>query len=186
MFMRKIAVFLMSVLMTLTICGCSSEGGNNSMKKDLSVPSEISQAYTGPYNTTANIKYKDITAQAVFTKDDGGTVTVTFLSPDSLKDIKFVYTEQLVTVSYKEMEFSLDPNSFLASSVTKTIISSIDMVTKQNGVRVQLQDEGLMISGEMQTGTFQLVLDKKSGNALKLQIPQDDLEVEFVNFSFVK
>ncbi len=175
------------VLLTVFFTGCSggdSSGGSGG--KNSSIPPAVSEAYGGAYNTTANIKYRDITAQAVFTKDAGGTATVTFTSPDSLKDIKFVYTEQLVTVSYKEMEFSLDPNSFLASSVTQTVISSIDMVTRQNGVRVQLKESGLCVTGEMETGNFELVLDKESGNALRLNVPQDELEVEFVNFSFVK
>ena len=185
--MKRFVCFLLSVCFACMLCGCSKEGaGQDESGKEISIPSEVSEAYTGSYNTTANIKYKDITAQAVFTRDAGGTVAVTFLSPSSLQDIKFVYTDQAVTVSYKEMEFSLDPNSFLASSVTKTVIAAIDAVTKQNGVRVQLQDQGLTVSGQMETGTFELILDKENGNALRLKVPQDELEVEFVNFSFVK
>ena len=62
---------------------------------------------------------------------------------------------------------------------------AVNSAVKGQGVKVEVVDKTLVVKGDNENGKFELVLDKKSGNLLKLDIPSLNLKADIQNFDFV-
>lgn len=175
--MRKIAALLLVAAVSIgLLAGC----GEKSPAKSEQPLAE----HTGNYQTTANINYKDLKATAVICQDIG-SCSVSFTAPASLKDMAFVFGEDAVDVSYKGLGFQFDPQSLPGGALARIMTSSINKAMRNDGISVTLTDSGIDLTGMLDVGEFTLQLDRDSGNILKLSVPSEELEIEFLNFRFL-
>lgn len=169
-----ILVTICLCLLCLTGCGSKAEEQSTPLKK-----------HSGNYSSTANITYKELQATATITQESPQSCAVVFSSPPSLKDMAFVFHKDNVDLNYKGMSFSFNPNSLPGGAVAGMAVSAINTAMRDDGLQVELADDALEVSGVMQSGEFKLRLDAKNGNLLKLSVPAEELEIEFVNFQFL-
>ncbi|WRS27622.1 hypothetical protein U6B65_00425 [Oscillospiraceae bacterium MB08-C2-2] len=175
----RIRLLLLALLVLLTGTGCAK-------KQDTQKPSpDVSAALNAPFSTSANISYKELAATAVLSRETPQACTVTFSSPASLKDMSFMFTQDLVTIRYKGLSFDVDPADIPTSNAARIAVAAINKVTSDQGLTVDYTDTALAFSGVMESGAFTLKLDRENGSLLKLSVPSEELEIEFVSFEFL-
>lgn len=177
--MKKLTAFILCIAVMFSLCGCSKG-------EDKAPPEKSIENLSQPYTTSAKVTMRDISADIQITKADGGRCLVTFESPENLKDLSFDYTGELVTVKFGKLKFSVEPGSVPAKAMTSLIIRALNSSFKEQGVTIEEQNDAVVISGTSGGSVFKLIIDKQNGNALTLEIPDDELKVEFYNFSFMK
>lgn len=148
-------------------------------------PSSPLEGRSGNYDTTAVITYKELKATATISQESPESCLVRFASPDSLGDMAFVFRRDSVDVSYKGLAFQFDPQSLPGGAVAKVAVNAVNKAMMGDGVSLALTDAGMELTGMLEVGEFKLRLDADDGNLLKLSVPSEELEIEFVNFRFL-
>lgn len=174
--MRRFAAFV-AAFGILLMAGCGKAAAN--------LPKRPLSGHTGNYETTADISYKGLEATAILSQESPGSCSVSFTAPASLKDMAFVFNEDSVDVSYKGLSFQFDPQSLPGGALAKIMTSSINKAMKDDGITVSADETGIDLTGVLDVGEFTLRLDGQNGNLLKLSVPSEDLEIEFLNFRFL-
>ena len=174
MVIKRLACVLTAVVLLL-LPGC-----NNSKVS----PEEATSKLSSPYNTKAVLQYQDIKANLEMVKSEG-RCEVTFESPDALKDLTFDYTGDLVTVNYGKLSFSVEPDSMPGQAMSSMLVSSLNTALNDRGISVKQENGAIKVVGKTNGSEFELVLDRNNGNALTLKVPEDDLSLQFYNFSFI-
>ena len=171
---RKLACVFAAVVLLL-LPGCNQSNVS---------PEEVTSNLNSPYNTKAVLQYQDIKANLDMIKSEG-RCEITFESPASLKDLTFDYTGDLVTVKYGKLSFSVEPDSMPGQAMSSLLISSLNSALNDRGVTLKQENSAIKVTGKTNGSEFELVLDRKNGNALSLNVPEDDLSLQFFNFSFI-
>jgi hypothetical protein len=141
--------------------------------------------HIGNFDTTANITYRDLKATATITQETPQSCAITFSSPASLQDMSFVFREGVVDLGYKGVSFTFDPQTLPGGALAKIAVAGVNKAMKDDGITVDYTEGVLSLSGLLESGEFTLRLDPENGNLLKLLVPAEDLEIEFVNFTFL-
>lgn len=183
-FIKKLNTVLIATVCVLSCVLVISLFNNSSIKK--ANKEKLIEKVNSPFSTSANIKYKDIIAAATISSETPKTCKVLFSSPKSIEGMSFILSDEEVFVDYKGMNFSFDPNSLPGGAVANVVVAAINSATQKDGVTVEVKENVLEVSGESDAGEFILRLDKSNGNFLKLVLPENDLELEFVNFKFLE
>jgi len=175
---KKILLCTITFLLLLVMASC--QRAQTKLK-----PEDITKNISSSFETVANISYKSLKATARISQKSPGECTVTFSSPSSLKDMKLNYTSEKLSVSYKGLSFDFNPQEMPDSAVAGMIVKAFNNAVNSEGIKVKFEDNAFVIEGSMNTSTFYLKLDSKNSNLLKLEVPSEQLEVEFVNFKLV-
>lgn len=170
----------MSVGVILSFSSCTKE--NKKLTENDEGLKQISQKYDKEYQTTANIEYNGTKIKVNIEKTDKGSTKVCFVEPAMLKDMTFEVSEENIEVGYLGMHFNIDPDNLSSSIIVSTIVSTFNAIASGSGITAEVDGGTLNVSGTTNNANFLLVLDKKSGNALKLDIPSMNLSAEFENF----
>lgn len=165
------------VAFLLGLCGCAAGGGT---------PGNPLPEHSGNFDTSATISYKDLKATATITQETPKACAVTFTSPPSLTDMSFVFQGETVELGYKGVSFTFDPATLPGGAVAGMTVSAINKAMKDDGISVDYTAGVLTLNGVMESGEFSLRLDAENGNLLKLSVPAEELEIEFVNFTFLE
>lgn len=140
---------------------------------------------SGNYNTQAVIRYKELSATAIIAQKTPESCSLNFTSPDSLKDMAFVFHRDSVDVSFKGSSFRFDPRSVPGGAVANVTVTAISKALQDDGITVNRTDQGTELTGMLGVGEFTLSLDPESGSLVKLSVPSEELEIEFQNFRFL-
>lgn len=178
--MKRLVSLLLCVAMLFTAVSCSS-----TEPIQPSAPQTAAESLTQPFESTISVRYRDIDATAVLSKQSPGSCTVTFQSPATLRDMSMVFTADQVSLSYNQLRASFSPDTIPGAAVSKLLVSAINAAVKDQGVSVDYQDDVLTITGDLEAGSFSLSLDKESGNLLRLSVPEEDFEAEFSGFTIL-
>ena len=168
------AVICIAFVLSLTSCSPKEK-----------TPEDLFEGHSGNFDTTANISYKDLSATARITRETPRSCSVTFSSPESLADVAFVFWDDRVDLNYKAMSFTFDPNSVPGAAVARLTAAAVNSALSGKGLAVQYADNALTLSGALDSGSFTLRLDQGDQRLLKLSIPDQQLDVEFINFTFL-
>lgn len=179
--MKKFLSLFLSVCISLTLCSCTGNDKGSLDENDEGLK-QISQKYDEEYQTTANIEYNGTKIKVDIKKDSEGTTEVTFVEPKMLEGMSFAVEEDNIKVSYLGMTFNIDPENLSSSIIVSTIVSAFNTVAAGSGITAEVDKSTLNVSGNTNNANFMLVLDKKTGNALTLEIPSMNLSAEFENF----
>lgn len=173
---RLLRIFLPVLLISLLLFGCAVKDPT---------PENISGALANPYEAELQVRSRGLEMSAVISKQTPGYCNVEFTAPALLNGLSMQFKPDSADISYKGLSVSVDPASLPESAVAKLVVAALDQVTRQDGLRVQIVDSALVISGTSDSTTFYLSLDSANYNILKLRIPSEELEIDFINFSFV-
>lgn len=174
-----VVAFVLLLCMGMTACNKTNEDVQSHYESLLNT-------LDNPYETTAKIKYKDIEARLPeFTRGRPGYCIVEMGGSSLLEGLNFLFEKDSMTVDYKGMKVTMDPAELPNSAIAKLLVSAIDQAAQKDGVSVEFEDTALVISGETADSTFFLRIDATDANVMTLSIPAEELEVEFVNFSFI-
>lgn len=147
--------------------------------KSKTVPKNIYNSFTKPFDAQATIKMKDLVLQADVNKTSEKELTMIVKSPESLKDMKFAYDGNDIKVSFKGLNVTLDENSKLVQNVLNIIVKTINSSANSSGIDVDMKDGALIVSGDSEVGKFKTVLDKKNGSIVSINVPSLDFECNF-------
>lgn len=177
---KCIGVLVVSFILFVSMVACST----NSSTQEIS-PEEVIVAVQSEFEAVLNIKYKELQATATIKQDLPQKCTIAFTSPESLKDMYFEMDKETVLIDYKGLKLKSEIKDMPNSAFVKMVVFAIDQISKNNGIRMKLEGNAFIISGELESGGFDMVLDATNTNILKLMIPEQQLEIEFVNFKFI-
>lgn len=163
------------LLLPLLLTACGEDSGPES--------SMVQEQLAKNFDTTAHITYGEIQAELRISKADGKCVA-TLLEPELVRDMTFVFTDDLVSIEYMGLHFDLDPNSLPAQAVASIMVSTINAAVEPYGVEMSIQDNVILLEGDSDAGRFTLRLDKENGNFLSVDIPSAGFAAEFENFTF--
>lgn len=153
--------------------------GKESPGTSFSLPGSA-PALSDSFEATAIIRYKDFNANAVIHQDTQAC-SLSFTSPDTLKDMSVTYGSKGVDLSYKGLSFTFDQDSIPGGAVAQMTMTAI-------GEAIRGQSEAKVANGTAQytgttdAGNFTLTADE-NGRLLYLSIPQAELEIEFVEYA---
>lgn len=157
---------------------------NSDINKNSTLPRQTEVSLKNPFEAKATIKLRDLTLVADLNKTAARQATFSIKDPPALNGMTFIYNENELTVSYKGLSVKLDENSKLVKTAMSAIIAAIDKASTPGGVSVSLEDSGLKLSGETDSGGFDILLDRKNGSIARVSLPELELECSFDDFLF--
>lgn len=179
--MKKLLAILLSAGVIISLCACTSE--NKKLTENDEGLKQIAQKYDNQYQTTANIEYNGTKIKVNMEKTGDGSTKFDFLEPAMLKGMTFEVSKDDIEVGYLGMHFNIDPDNLSSSIIVSTIVSAFNTMASGSGITAEVDGSTLNVIGTTNDANFLLVLDKNSGNALKLEIPSMNLVAEFDSFT---
>ncbi|MEG0229433.1 MAG: hypothetical protein RR549_02365 [Oscillospiraceae bacterium] len=137
------------------------------------------------YSCVANIKYKDINAQATIDKENEGKCTVSFLSPESLKNMTATIDNGEIIVDYAGFSLNLSKNTPSSKMIANTIISAIESAAGDENLKITLEENLIKAKGTAGDSDYEIAVDGQSGVLAYLNFPKDEISVDFKDFRFV-
>ena len=176
--MKKACALLAVLFIIFTVAACAKKSQNNS-----NAAVELAK----PFESTITVHYKDINAVVKLAKRQPGYCRLSFTAPEALKDMTVEFTLDKVNIDYKTLRTSFNPSTIPGSALSKMLVSAIDKATKEDGVRIEYKDDIMLISGKLEGegSEFILRIDRNNGNIIRLSVPADDFEAEFLDFNFI-
>ena len=172
--MKRLTGVFLSLLLVLLFCGCGCQQEQSSQP---TVPSG--------FESRASIRYGDMDLTALVSRTQEGVTTVTFESPESLKDLTLTLQGEEVTLSYQGLSLSLNANGFPARSIARVMQDALNRALEPQGCTVSLEDGVLELRGQIDAYEFVLRMDGENGNLLSLSVPGENMEMTFENFQII-
>ncbi len=176
----KWVLAVVSAVLAIGLSACGTE------KLNAQEQAQIQENLSKSYETTAKVKYHDFETVMTVYKKPMNCATVRFESPENLKDFKLTYYTDKVAVDYKEMHFDFLPDTLPGKAASSLVVSALNSAMNDTGVTVEQKEKQLIVEGELDAGSFSLVVDRENGNILKLSIPASELEMEILNFKILE
>ena len=66
------------------------------------------------------------------------------------------------------------------------VLTTLNAALNDDGISVREEEGRLIVDGTIDAGDFSLIIDAENGNILKLSMPENDLELEVLNFKFLE
>lgn len=173
-------VIILAAFVVLMCWGCSRRSG------PAPTPENAAGTVAQPFDAKATIRMKDLVMTADINKTAANQLTLKVNEPATLQGMAFQYDGQNITVSYRGLSVKLDGDSKLVSSIASIIVNSIDKASSPSGVDVRIDGGALILSGQSDSGRFELALDRKNGSMASLSVPELDFECHFDDFLFQK
>ncbi len=177
--MKKFVAVFLCLILILSVTACSPTTPKNGQTLTDEQLKKATQEYSDTFKSTANIKYNNIEIKAEIERLPNGSTTVTFLSPDTVKDMSFTVAEDDIKVNYMGMEFHIDPNNLDSSMVVSMMIGVFNNIASGQGITAKVEDNAIVLNGNNDNMQFEMTLDKQNGTALTLNIPSMGLSAEF-------
>lgn len=179
-----ILTLIFAAVFFFLISSCTRHNTKGSDSNSFTLPfSDSAPQLSDTFEATAVIRYKDFDATAVI-HQDAQACSLSFTTPDSLKDMSVTYGDAGIDLSYKGLSFTFDPSSIPGGAVAQMMMSAIGEAIR-GGVEVDLKDDAALYSGVIDAGPFTLTADKETGRLLYLSVPRAELEIEFTEFTIL-
>lgn len=147
---------------------------------------DVAAQLSQPFDAKATIRMEDLVLTADVNRTAPGQLCLAVSEPASLSGMQFAYDGEEITVSYRGLSVRLDDDSILVTSLVKIIVSAIDKASSPSGVNVAVEGDALVVSGESDSGQFDIRLDKANGSIASLHLPELDFECRFDDFAYAK
>lgn len=172
--MRKTACVLAAVLV-LGLPGCA-----NKQETPKTLP-----ALEQPFQMTAQVRHKQQISVMTIDYQLPQGATVKFENPDSMQGVMLSFDPQKVEMTLDDLRFTYTSGSFPAQATSRQILSAIFAAANAEQPDISRGQEGLTLAGLDGGVAYQILFDETSGNILKLSIPDEELEMQTLNFKFV-
>lgn len=179
MILRKIAAGVLAFfLVAAALSGCA---GGVAVKPDVNPSEQLGK----PFESTVSIRYHGMEATAHLVRQAPGCSRLSFQSPKALEGLSVEITTDRVDIGYSGLHTSLAPGLLPESAIPELIAGVINAAGRETGVTADSKNGVLTLSGQTESGTYELRLDAKSGNILSLSVPAAKLEAVFQDFNYL-
>lgn len=158
----------------LMLAGCSS-----AQETTLTASSPL-LGLTGGVEATMQITGDSLNAEAMLTRTPQAC-TVTFTAPEAVQEMTFTFHEDAVDVDYKDLTFAFSPQLLPGGAVAAIVSDAINKAARRD-VQPAEEDGTPLLTGVLDAGAFQFVLDETSALPVKLLVPQQNLRIDFTSF----
>lgn len=145
---------------------------------------ELRQRATADFTSTARVEYGELEARLTLDRRDG-VCTVELTEPEQVRGLQFVFGGELVTVTYGDVSFELDPESLPVQAAAGAMVTAVNNALQPFGVEVTAAEDHVELSGDAEAGRFLLRLDPVTGCYLSVELPDSGFSAEFENFEFL-
>ncbi len=134
------------------------------------------------FETDLLVKANELELTAHYKQQALGFGEISFLTPETLKDIKLIFEGVQCKIQYKNLSLGTDLTKLPESAFGTALMDAL--AARLEGVEITktLQEGKWRFEGNAQAGGFLLVQDAESGNYEFMSIPSIDLTIEFQNF----
>lgn len=136
--------------------------------------------HTGGVEAVMQITNNTLTAEAMLTRTPQAC-TVTFTAPEALNGMTFTFHADAVDVDYHGLTYAFSPQLLPGSAVAGIVSDAIDKAVRSD-VQTAMENGMPLLTGTVDAGAFQLVLDETDALPVKLLVPQQNLQIAFTSF----
>lgn len=148
-------------------------------------PADLAQGLQSPFRASALIRMQELTLKAGINQGEDKSFTVEVTEPASLNGMTFSYDGRDIRVGYRGISVRLDENTRLLSSLASVLISAINKASAPGGAEIKLENGAVSLTGNCESGAFEMVLDRQNGSILTLRLPGLDFDCQFNEFAFL-
>lgn len=115
-----------------------------------------------------------------------GNCVLAFTSPENLKGLSAVWQGDKCVLTYNNLSYTADLNKLPEGFFGKVALAVFDKLFDVESFTVVKEDDKWVYKGEINSGTFRLVQDSKTGAFEVLEVPEIKLTMKFQNFKEIK
>ena len=134
------------------------------------------------FECDANIQYKDMQMEGHITRVTTGMMKLEITSPDTIKGLVMEWDGAGISVTLNGVTFQVEPESLPVSGLGKSLLDVLDSAQNLQKIEGKVTDNGLVISGQGQNGTYQMISDPDNGHLKSISVPDLNLIVIIKNF----
>ena len=169
--------FMLVMMMVLAFTGC-----NPAASAVLQNPLAAQQ---NNFEVNAAITFGKLSATAIIKRENPQACSVSFMSPSSLEGLSFMFEAERIDLSYKSLILSVNPNSMPGGAIAVATVGALNAAMSDRDISVSSAGNALTLSGSLYNEGFVLALDEKSCEILRLDIPGQELSVDFSGFTLI-
>ncbi len=133
------------------------------------------------FTCTLNATYRDMVIGGTLTRAGGGTLTLTFTAPETLRDLAAVWDGESVTLQWHGLSFSGDPATVPQAALGEELVAVLDTALRGEGER-EADGDTVTLRGSGDNGSYAFTYDAATGEPRTLSVPSLPLEVTFSEF----
>lgn len=179
--MRKYIIKLASSILVFCIVLFSAVG----CKQKAIDPQVVVDGSNKPFETHATVSYRDMDLDMRLVRQGSDFYEIEVLSPETVKGMSFIYGEGNLKVKYKGLAFNVDPEIYPAQMMADMIIDAMNSALTVEGISINSESDTYMIEGKCISGSFALDVDPQTGNMISLNVPSENFQADFTNFTFL-
>ena len=169
--MQKFGKYILLVVFLLTaISGCSVQN----KIPDIQIPTKFESDFNANFGT--------LELSGHISKFETGMYTFSITSPKTLDGINFNCVGNKITADINGIGFEADTQSLPSASFVKSVVNSLDTISKSSSVTATKTDGYNKYSASSQSGNFFILQECNSGNIVSLAIENADISVNFIDF----
>ncbi|MBE6768927.1 MAG: hypothetical protein E7549_08515 [Ruminococcaceae bacterium] len=136
------------------------------------------------FSCTAQGTYHGDEVAGKIERSSAGLLSFTLTKPDELNGLTMTWDGQTVTLGMLGLEWSLSPEKVPSAALGKRLLQALDAVVYTTTEGVLTDDGRRKTTGEAEKGvTYTLYSDPKTGALLSLEVPAEELQLTFEDFT---
>lgn len=136
------------------------------------------------FSCTAAGTYRGDAVAGTVERSSAGLLTLTLTQPEELNGLTMTWDGQTVTLGMLGLKWSLSPDKVPSAALGKRLLQTLDAVVYTTTDGVLTGDGRRKTTGELEGGvTYTLYSDPKTGALLSLEVPAEELQLEFDDFT---
>ena len=173
-FKRKMAVLGMVICLLLGLIGC---GG---ARADRLAWGHVQGKWVGEWSAKAQVHYANQECAVSLKRSPVERFEVIFEGPENLKGLRVTFLPDRTEMCYQGQNLSFSSGRLPEHSVAGQLANVVELIPilDPEQLRLERQDGQLLAQAE----GLDLTADLESGNILTLSIPDEELELELLNF----
>ncbi len=140
---------------------------------------------TANFTATAHIRCKDLDAMALISQETPASCTVAYTSPEALKGMELTFTGEAVKLEYLGLSRELHPSSLPYTAAAGLAASALNCAVTDGGLELSQESGVFKAGGNLPGGEFVVHIDPTDGAVTKLLVPDAELEIDFINFTYL-
>lgn len=163
---RKILVCVLAAsMMILIACGGESK-----------VPAKVNTEFT----SKAVVNLGDKKIECKISRINAKAAYITICTPEELKGMTFSVEDNIFSVSYEGLSFSMDELFIPGSSFVSAVLDVLERADSPESLEFLSSENGIsMYQGDCDYGKFKLAVNSKTGFIEKISMENPNVSVEF-------
>lgn len=159
--MRKLPLLFFCVIILLSGCSVVSKPPVDKFKADFSA------------------SYKDVKLRGKIYSPSNSALTVTLISPDSMRGYVYKYERDKLSLSYDNMNIKSSVNYLPESDFTKSVYNVIKSLKKENNLKnVNSYNSFTEYKGSCESGVYTIKAESSSGIIRNISLKENKLNIK--------